>query len=1219
MTVLHDDGQLRLYAPPQHQQSEWVPAVELFQDLKQYLQETGWKEAEEDTAMAPDLHVQGDAAAAVLRLHGGAPDYTGAAGWSGGGRSASVDTPAYGAPAGDVLGVGATVEVTNDEEGLRGCWFTGTVAARAPGHALVAYAELEDDAAPGEPLREWFPLPRGAPGASEAGGPPHDGRTRHMRPGFRLRPQPPAALCARGASQRPGERVDVFDEGGWWEGEVVAVLPAPTGKTAVKGHMTVLLVDGERDVPLADVRSSTVWVAGGEGGAAYGRWQLLGAPTAAVPTRSGKRVARGRAARTGAIARQVHVLGDSSDSPSTVSAPEESDDEDFVAEVVHKSSSEDTRSALEAVEEEAEDVADVLAESKGLGGRKLSGAVREGSAVTEPYQVPAGFDGAAELPGAALDSKPEAEATLPLAFLLRFLHLRAQVPAEEVETYQKGQHLRNQDALLSERVRAEMMHSHGERMRAHGLDEKWLLKVAKVEIRSKVIRAGCPAPSAVDMHAIADCVRARLQLKQEEPGAPARALADGAASGSQLEAVSKVPAAAPLARKRRAVGAVARRRQGKDLKAEEYASKLVTLSLLQVAWSGALAVRTADGGVRRFALLAAGVKSGRVWLWRAELPAEHSTGAAPTAAADRIALIGSVKAQSAWATALAWVHLPSAGAPGVHPEEGLAAVAAAAVTGEARDCSGDTLTLAVGGSDGSVRLLGGVVADLAARAPRQWREEGKVLVNNDAGRHAGGAPLLALLFQTLPPDGRSITCLDARLVTVTSGAQRLVLAAGKSAGVLAAWASAEMRGSSASYESGLGSAAAALAGFDGAARCWRLAGARLLPAPALRGLAGELTGAHHPGPSPPMSNKGGVAKPCLGVAVAAGGAAAAVVQHTANVGAEHTTQGQTHNKLYRARLRLLAGPALGDLGGAAAAAWKAVARLAAGPPAAEALWGAALALRRAAAASAAAVDEIGAGAAAAAAGLDDVSFAGGAAEGEGLLSQQIVQDILGELEAAIWAPAAGRAPEPDLAAAPASAWHLLQCACALRRMLLPPPPLPPRRGCLAPAAPQAQPPPGWEAALARNELALLQRHLLRTLRGPAPADWVALHAAGGAVWPALVDAAAEAGVPPEVPPPARERCAWGGAPAALSGSPLESAGVALADLQGCMARWPRCGATLRVCPPGPQWRCALCERQYAKPSTGSAHGGQAAPSCVFCGVVLGPALPVSRLAPVGLR
>ncbi len=61
-------------------------------------------------------------------------------------------------------------------------------------------------------------------------------------------------------------------------------------------------------------------------------------------------------------------------------------------------------------------------------------------------------------------------------------------------------------------------------------------------------------------------------------------------------------------------------------------------------------------------------------------------------------------------------------------------------------------------------------------------------------------------------------------------------------------------------------------------------------------------------------------------------------------------------------------------------------------------------------------------------------------------------------------------------------------------------------------------------------------------------DWVAMHSAGGSVWPALVAAAAAGGAPPEVPPPARERCAWGDAPVALSGAPLESADTALADM-----------------------------------------------------------------------
>lgn len=72
-------------------------------------------------------------------------------------------------------------------------------------------------------------------------------------------------------------------------------------------------------------------------------------------------------------------------------------------------------------------------------------------------------------------------------------------------------------------------------------------------------------------------------------------------------------------------------------------------------------------------------------------------------------------------------------------------------------------------------------------------------------------------------------------------------------------------------------------------------------------------------------------------------------------------------------------------------------------------------------------------------------------------------------------------------------------------------------------------------------------------------------------------------------------------------------------MQGCLARLPRCAATLRLCQPGGQWRCALCERRYMRPARGSAHGGQAAPSCLFCGAALGPLLPGTCLAGPGLR
>ncbi len=156
-------------------------------------------------------------------------------------------------------------------------------------------------------------------------------------------------------------------------------------------------------------------------------------------------------------------------------------------------------------------------------------------------------------------------------------------------------------------------------------------------------------------------------------------------------------------------------------------------------------------------------------------------------------------------------------------------------------------------------------------------------------------------------------------------------------------------------------------GADGRARAWRLAEGRLAPAPEPVALLGG-------GAAPAGQGAAAAGKPCMGAALAVGGVAAAVVQLSAAVGAEHVGAVQAHTRLVRARLRLLAGPALAgarDAAAAAAAARAAAARLAAGPPSAQALWGAALTLRRAGAAVAAE------------AGATDAGDAGDASSGGG--------------------------------------------------------------------------------------------------------------------------------------------------------------------------------------------------------------------------------------------
>ena len=86
---------------------------------------------------------------------------------------------------------GKLPQVMNDEEGLRGCWFAGSIAQLCASHALVSYADLEDEAN-GGPLQEWFLLPGVSTGqlsASAAGG-----KRVHVEPGYMLRPTPPAEV-----------------------------------------------------------------------------------------------------------------------------------------------------------------------------------------------------------------------------------------------------------------------------------------------------------------------------------------------------------------------------------------------------------------------------------------------------------------------------------------------------------------------------------------------------------------------------------------------------------------------------------------------------------------------------------------------------------------------------------------------------------------------------------------------------------------------------------------------------------------------------------------------------------------------------------------------------------------------------------------------------------------------------------------------------------------
>ena len=79
----------------------------------------------------------------------------------------------------------------NDEEGLQGSWFQGTITQLQHGFALVAYDELMVSEDSDEKLQEWFPLP-GTPKAKQALiDPTHDS---HFGQGFKVRPPPPTEV-----------------------------------------------------------------------------------------------------------------------------------------------------------------------------------------------------------------------------------------------------------------------------------------------------------------------------------------------------------------------------------------------------------------------------------------------------------------------------------------------------------------------------------------------------------------------------------------------------------------------------------------------------------------------------------------------------------------------------------------------------------------------------------------------------------------------------------------------------------------------------------------------------------------------------------------------------------------------------------------------------------------------------------------------------------------
>lgn len=97
---------------------------------------------------------------------------------------------------------GSAVEISSDDEGFRGAWYSGTVIRPAPSRSkdkrvLVEYETLTADEAGKKRLRETLDW-------------------------VQLRPPPPPETRRRGF--KFSEEVDAYHNDGWWEGVVTEVL-----------------------------------------------------------------------------------------------------------------------------------------------------------------------------------------------------------------------------------------------------------------------------------------------------------------------------------------------------------------------------------------------------------------------------------------------------------------------------------------------------------------------------------------------------------------------------------------------------------------------------------------------------------------------------------------------------------------------------------------------------------------------------------------------------------------------------------------------------------------------------------------------------------------------------------------------------------------------------------------------------------------------------------
>ncbi|GAB4816748.1 hypothetical protein N2152v2_003794 [Parachlorella kessleri] len=503
LAVVTQDHKVLVYGPPSGLRSEWGVVANLSDQLLSHLTHTRWEgiappagagaSADEDAGRSGAAAPGEGGCDAPLRLRGGGRTKAPAQK-----RKRQADEPVpqetpsdggAGAAAAEAVKVGQVVEVCNDEDGLRGCWFPGVVRQVHHGHALVAYDELSASEDGEGRLQEWFGVPgveRQPLGELAGGFQVCDG------PGYVLRPSPPQEVAQAGQARQAGEPVECLVNGGWWEdSRVVEVVKG--------GTEVVCLVHGEQHpLPLANVRNrlafaGDVWSvreqdettppppkvarkgrlsSGAPGQKAAGKQRngqqqqqkkkknKEAAATAdqapgtgeAGPGPPADGAAATPCAATAAAEAGAGSCGGDEGAPSTAAAAKPTTSKKKAAGAGGGSTARKKGGKAAAA---AAAIA-AAAESPGLGAGAPGAAGSSKVGEAEGYQVPEGLS-PADLPTVSLGGGPgSAKASLLHAAARRFLLLRQELPQDECPSYDEpNQHLKAGDTALLDRVLAE--------------------------------------------------------------------------------------------------------------------------------------------------------------------------------------------------------------------------------------------------------------------------------------------------------------------------------------------------------------------------------------------------------------------------------------------------------------------------------------------------------------------------------------------------------------------------------------------------------------------------------------------------------------------------------------------------------------------------------------------------------------------------------------------